>query len=106
MTVHPARVAASVLLLVGGFVVAVSALAIWIAQLLVQGGMAVQPADADLLSDLVAVLPFFVAFAVVNVLAAVGLLSSADWADALATSAGAVATVGGALGLLLVLAGR
>jgi hypothetical protein len=106
MTTHPARVAASVLLLVGGFVVAVSALAIWMAQVLVQGGMAVKPADADLLADLVAVLPFFVAFAAVNVLAAVGLLTSADWADALATSAGSIAVVGGVLGLLLVVAGR
>ena len=106
MTVHPARVAASVLFLVGGFVVAVSALAIWMAQLLVQGGMAVKPADADLLSDLVAVLPFFVAFSAVNLLAAIGLLISADWADALATSTGAIALVGGALGLLLVVAGR
>ena len=106
MTIHPARVAASVLLLVGGFVVAVSALAIWMAQVLVQGGMAVKPADADLLADLVAVLPFFVAFAAVNVLAAVGLLTSADWADALATSAGSIAVVGGVLGLLLVVAGR
>jgi hypothetical protein len=106
MTTHPARVAASVLLLVGGFVVAVSALAIWIAQVLVQGGVAVKPADADLLSDLVAVLPFFVAFAAVNFLAAIGLLTSAEWADSLATSAGAVAVVGGALGLLLIVAGR
>lgn len=106
MTVHPARVAASVLLLVGGFVVAVTALGIWIADLLVQGGMAVTPADADLLSDLVAVLPFFAAFAIVNVIAAIGLLTSADWADALATSAGTIATAGGGLGLLLVVAGR
>ena len=106
MTTHPARIAASVLLLAGGFVVAVTALAIWIAQLLVQGGMAVTPADAALLSDLVAVLPFFVAFAAVNVLAAIGLLTSAEWADVLATSAGTVAVVGGALGLLLVVAGR
>jgi hypothetical protein len=106
MTAHRARVAASVLLLVGGFVVAVTALAIWIAQLLVQGGMVVKPADAGLLSDLVAVLPFFVAFAAVNVLAAIGLLTSAEWADSLATSAGAIAVVGGTLGLLLVVAGR
>jgi hypothetical protein len=106
MTTHPARVAASVLLLVGGFVVAVSALAMWIAQALIQGGMTVKPADAELLSDLVAVLPFFVAFAAVNVLAAIGLLISAEWADSLATSAGTVAVVGGALGLLLVVAGR
>ena len=106
MTVHPARVVASVLLLVGGFVVAVTALAIWVANLMVQGGIAVKPADAGLLSDLVAVLPLFVAFAIVNVLAAIGLLTSADWADALATSAGTIATVGGVLGLLLVIAGR
>jgi len=106
MTTNAARISASALLLVGGFVVAVGALAIWIAQLLVQGGMAVKPADADLLSDLVAVLPFFVAFAAVNVLAAVGLLTSAEWADALATSAGSIAVVGGALRLLLVVAGR
>lgn len=106
MTVHPARVVAGVLLLVGGFVVAVTALAIWIAQQLVQGGLAVKPADADLLADLVAVLPFFIAFAAVSVVAATGLLTSAEWADALATSTGAVATTGGALGLLLVVAGR
>jgi hypothetical protein len=106
MTTHPARVVASVLLLAGGFVTAVTALALWIAQLLVDGGAAVTPADAGLLSDLVAVLPFFVAFAIVNVLAAVGLLASADWADSLATSAGTIAVVGGTLGLLLVVAGR
>jgi hypothetical protein len=106
MTAHPARIAASALLLIGGFVVAVSALAIWIAQELVQGGMTVKPADAALLSDLVAVLPFFVAFAAVNVVAAVGLLTSTEWADSLATSAGTVAVVGGALGLLLVVGGR
>jgi hypothetical protein len=105
-SVHPARIAASLLLLAGGFLIAVSALAIWIAQLLVDGGMVVKPADAALLSDLVAVLPFFVGFAVVNVLAAIGLLISASWAESLAVAAGATAVAGGALGLLLVVAGR
>jgi hypothetical protein len=106
MSVHPARIVASLLLLVGGFVIAVTALAIVVTQQLVDGGLAVKPSDAALLSDLVAVVPFFVAFAIVNLVAAIGLLISADWADSLAIAAGATAAAGGALGLLLVVAGR
>ena len=62
MSTHPARIFASVLLLGGGFVVGVTALAIGLARLLVDAGATVRPADAALLADLVPVLPFIVAF--------------------------------------------
>ncbi len=106
MTVHPFRIVAGVLLTTGGFVVAVSALAIVMARLLVAGGMVVNASDAALLEDLTALLPFIVAFALANVVAALGLLGGRAWADNAAIGSAAVAVAIGTVGLLLVVVGR
>jgi hypothetical protein len=105
-THHPGRIVAGLLLLAGGFVVATTALAIAVAKLLVDGGVAVSATDARLLSDLVAVLPFVAGFAVVNVVAAIGLFAGRSWAPSVAGTAATIATIIGVLGLILVLVGR
>jgi len=105
-TNHPGRIVAGLLLLAGGFVVAVTALAIAMAKVLVDGGIPVGGADVRLLNDLVAVLPFVVVFAVINVAAAIGLFAERDWAPSIAAAAATVATIGGVIGLVLVVVGR
>lgn len=106
MPTHPSRLVAGLLLILGGGVVAVSALAIVLARLLVDGGMVIRPADAVLLGDLVALLPFIVTFAVVNLVAAAGLLLGRSWADRVGLGAAIVGATAGTLGLLLVGVGR
>jgi hypothetical protein len=106
MTVHPFRIVAGVLLTTAGFVVGVSALAIVMARILVAGGMVVRPGDAALLEDVTALLPFIVAFAIANLVAALGLLGGRAWADNLAIGSAAIAVAIGAVGLLLVVVGR
>ena len=106
MSVHPLRGAASALLVAGGLVVAVSALAVVLARLLVDAGMVVRPADAALLDDVVAILPFVIAFAVANFVAAFGLLTAKAWAHGVAFGAALAAVTVGALGSLLVVVGR
>jgi hypothetical protein len=105
-TKHPGRIIAGLLLLGGGFVAAVTALAIAFAKVLVDGGVPAGSANVGLLNDLVAVLPFVVAFAVINVVAAIGLFAERDWATSIAAGAASVATIGGVIGLVLVLVGR
>ena len=63
MSIHPARVLASVLLIAGSAFVSVMALAIVIAKLLVVAGIAISPSNALLLADLITVLPFVALFA-------------------------------------------
>ncbi len=106
MTIHPSRIVASVLLVAGGFVVAVAALGIVLAHILVEAGLTVRATDAALLDDIVALLPFVVAFAVANLVAALGLLAGRTWADTLAVGSAVVAVTFGALGLLLIVVGR
>jgi len=106
MTIHPLRIVAGVLLTTGGFVVAVSALAIVVARVLIAGGTAVGAGDAALLEDLTGLLPFIVAFALANVVAALGLLSGRAWADNVATGSAAIAVAIGSVGLLFVVVGR
>jgi hypothetical protein len=106
MSTHPARVLASILLLGGGFIVGVTAFAITLAKVVVDAGAPVHPADAALLGDLVPVLPFVVAFAVANVVAAVGLAIDQAWGDTLAVGTSIVAAVTGAIGLILIGVGR
>jgi len=106
MTVHPFRIVAGVLLTTAGFVVAVSALAIVMARILVAGGVVVRPGDAALLEDVTALLPFIVAFAIANLVAALGLLGGRAWADNLAIGSAAIAVAIGTVGLLLVVVGR
>ena len=106
MSTHPSRLLAGLLLLLAGGVVAVGVLAIGLARLLVDGGMVIRPADADLLGDLVALLPFIVAFAVVNLAAATGLLLGRSWGDRLGVGSATIGATAGTLGLLLVGVGR
>jgi hypothetical protein len=106
MTVHPLRIAAGVLLTTGGFIVAVSALAIVVARILVAGGTVVRAGDAALLEDLTALLPFIVAFALASVVAALGLLGGRAWADTVAIGSAAIAVAIGTVGLLFVVIGR
>jgi hypothetical protein len=106
MSIHPARIVAALALLAGGFVVAVSVLAIAFAQILVDAGLVVRPADAALLSDLVPVLPFVGGFAIASILAGVGLLLGATAAETLAVGTSVVAITAGLIGIALVVVGR
>jgi hypothetical protein len=105
-TNHPGRLVAGLILLAGGSVIAVTAFAIAVAKVLVDSGVPAGTADVRLLNDLVAVLPFVVAFAVINVAAAVGLFAERGWATTIAVGTATVATIGGVIGLILVLVGR
>ena len=106
MTLHPARAVASILLIGGSLFVGVTSLAIVIAKLLVGAGMATDPSEALLLSDLIAVLPFIVAFAIAGFVAAAGILVGKSWADDVALGTAIVAVVVGAIGLILLSIGR
>jgi hypothetical protein len=106
MSVHPARVVASLALLAGGFIVGVSVLAIVFAKLLVDAGMAIRPADAALLGDLVPVLPFIGGFAIASIVAGIGVLAGQPRADSLAMGTSIVAVVTGLLALALIVVGR
>jgi hypothetical protein len=106
MSLHPARVVASVLLVTGTVFVGVMALAIVIAKLLVEAGMAISSSNALLLADLITVLPFLAIFAVVGVVAAAGLLHGKPWSDAVALGTASVAVIVGAIGLALLSIGR
>lgn len=106
MSIHPARVVASLALLTGGFVVGVSVIAIAFARVLVMAGVTVRPTDAALLDDLVPVLPFIAGFALVSVVAGIGLLVDLAHAEALAIGTAIVAVVGGVFGLTLIVVGR
>ena len=106
MTIHPARAVAGLALGAAGFVVGVAALAVLLAKLLVNAGMPAQPADVATLNDVVAVLPFVIGFAGVNVVAAAGLVLGSDWAQRLAVIVSSAGVVIGAFGLFLVVAGH
>ena len=104
MTLNP-RIVAGVLLIVGGIVVAVTVLAIVLARILVDAGMNARPADLALLDDVVALLPFVLAFAAADLAAAYGLLAGRPWADGIALGSAVVAITVGGLGLLLIVVG-
>ena len=106
MSVHPARVVASLALLAGGFIVGVSVLAIVFAKVLVDAGMAIRPADAALLGDLVPVLPFIGGFAIASILAGLGVLAGQVRAESIAMGTAIVAVIAGFLGLALIVIGR
>ena len=106
MSVHPARVVASLALLAGGFIVGVSVLAILFAKILVDAGMVIRPTDAALLGDLVPVMPFVGGFAVASILAGAGVLAGQVRADSVAMGTSIVAVVAGVLGLALIVVGR
>src|SRR4051812_50083392 len=95
MSVHPARVVAGLALLGGGFVVAVSVLAIVFAQLLVGAGMVIRPTDAELLADLIPVLPFIGGVAIPSIVAGVGGLAGPPRGGSLAMGSPPRAAVAG-----------
>ena len=105
MTVPATRILASVLFVGGGLIVGVFALAIVVAGILAGAGMAIRPADAALLADLESMLVFIIAFAGLNLLAAVGLVGAKSWAGTLAVGTAGVAVGIGATGLVLILVG-
>ncbi|MFL5673878.1 MAG: hypothetical protein ACJ779_02635 [Chloroflexota bacterium] len=106
MSVHPARIVASLALLAGGFIVGVSVFAIVVAKVLVDAGMVIRPSDAALLRDLVPVLPFIGGFAVASLLGGIALLLERNAADALAIGTAVVGVTVGAIGTALVVVGR
>ena len=106
MTLHPARVVASVLLIAGSVFVGVMALAIAMAKILVVAGMAISSSNALLLADLITVLPFVAGFAVVGIAAAAGLVRGKRWSDTLALGTAIAAVAVGAIGLTLLSIGR
>jgi hypothetical protein len=106
MTTSRSRIVAGVLIATGGFVVAVTALAIALAKLMVDAGIPARPADAALLDDLFQVLPFIVGFALVSLLAAIGLFGERAWGATIATGAAVIAVVVGIVGLTLVVVGN
>ena len=106
MSIHPARVIASVLLITGSVVVGVMTLAIVMAKLLVVAGMAISSSNALLLADLITVLPFVAVFAVAGVVAAAGLLRGKGWSDDLALGTAIAAVAVGAIGVTLLGIGR
>ena len=105
-TANIARYIAGAALVLSGTIGAVLALAIGTARMLIAQGVAVTPADAALIEDLVAVLPFIVAFALGAIVAAMGVLQGRVWADRLGTGIGIVGGTVAALGLLLIGVGR
>ena len=107
MSIQPARVVAATLLIGGILVVGVAGLAIVLAKLLVDHqGMAVRPADALLLNDLLTVLPLILVFVVTGFTAAAGLLVGTAWSDDLAFGIAIVAVAIGSIGLILLSLGR
>lgn len=106
MSIHPARVIASVLLIAGSAFVSVMALAVVIAKLLVVAGVAISPSNALLLADLITVLPFVALFATAGLLAAAGLLRGKRWSDDLAFGTAIAAVAVGAIELILLSVGR
>lgn len=105
-TTHHPRIAAAVLLTVGGLLSGMGVLAIGFAGLAVRAGLPVQPGDALLLDDLVALLPFLVAFVAFDLATARGLATGRAWAVAAGPVLAAGAMTMGALGLLILVLGN
>ena len=106
MSIHPARVIASVLLTAGSVFVSVTALGVVIAKLLVAAGMPVSPSNALLLADLITVLPFVAIFVIAGFVAATGLVRGKSWSDDLAFGTATAAVTVGAVELILLSIGR
>jgi hypothetical protein len=100
------RFAAAVLLTIGGLLSGMAAVAIGIASLAVHAGLAAQPHDALLLDDLVAVLPFIVAFVAFDLATARGLATGKGWAMAAGPVLALGAVTMGVLGLLILVVGN
>ena len=106
MTPTRSHIAAAILLTIGGVLVGVAAVAVVLTGVEVQAGIATQPADTRLLEDPRALLPFIVAFAVVDLATAVGLVRGRSWAIVSASVMALGAAAMGALGLAIALLGN
>lgn len=108
MTVSFPRLTAAVLLIVAGGIVALTAFGIVVARIVIATGVraSVTPADVALLDDLVQVVPFVAAFAVANLVAAVGLIVGSPWADRLASTLAAAAVGIGLFAMSLLILGH
>ena len=108
MTISFPRLTAAALLFVGGGIVAISAFGIVVARMVIAAGLPapVTANDVALLDDLVQVMPFVGAFAVVSLVAAVGLVAGSSWADRLGTTLAAAAVGIGLFGMILLILGH
>ena len=108
MTISLSRLTAASLLLVAGVIVALTAFGIVVARLVVAAGLppAVTPADVALLDDLAQLTPFVGAFAIANIVAAIGLASGSSWANRVATIVSAAAVGAGLFGITLLILGH
>ncbi len=106
MDTKSSRAIAAVLLASSGFVVGVTVFAIVLTKILIDAGLpGVRPSDKAVLEDLIPLLPLIGAFAVVNIIAAVGLLLERAWASGLAIATSLVAVTIGVIGLVLIAIG-
>jgi hypothetical protein len=108
MTRSLPRITAAIVLTAAGALIAISAFALVVARAVIslRPDLAVRPSDLALLNDLVPLTPFITTFAVVNLVAAVALLTGRAWADRLATAIATVATSLGAFAFVLVALGH
>jgi hypothetical protein len=98
---------ATAVLALGGGLLVVTALAILVARIVVSTslpGIVVRSEDVALLDDLIAVLPFMLTFAAMNLAAGIGLAAGRRWAPRVATWVTGIAVATGLLGLLLLIA--
>jgi hypothetical protein len=100
------HVVAAILLTLGGLLTAVAASALIVAGAAVAAGMAVDPSDAAVLADLESMLPLVLAFVVLDLAAARGLVTGRTWAPVAATLLAMGVVTMGLLGLLLLLLGN
>jgi hypothetical protein len=106
MTATRPHIAAAIVLTIGGLLAGMAAAAIAIASLTVAAGLGAQPADALLLEDLRAVLPFIVAFVALDFATARGLATGRSWAIAAGSVLALGAVAMGTLGLLILMIGN
>jgi hypothetical protein len=94
---------AAALLTLGGSLAGAAALAIGVARLAVEAGFAPRSIDRLLLDDLTAILPFILAFVVVDLAIALGIIGRRSWAVASASilAFGVVALGSFGFGLIL-----
>ncbi len=102
------RLTAAALLLIGGGIVALSAVGIAVARVAVAAGLpgSMTAADVALLDDLAQLVPFIGVYAGASIVAAIALVAESSWADRLATTVSAAAVGIGLFGMTLLILGN
>jgi hypothetical protein len=100
------RLVAAAALAADAVVVLGLAFAIGVTRVLVATGLQAAPADAALLDDLVAILPFVIAFGGAGVVASFGIVRGRDWADRLGLGVAIIGATVSSIGLVLLGVGR